>query len=209
MAGEPLTRYVYDISEVDPENLDLFGGKAAGIARMSQQGLPVPPAFVITTDAYRAYRDAGDKPPCGLARQIDHGLRSLESATGRSFAGDGLPLLVSVRSGAKVSMPGMMDTILNLGLDARSVKALVEVSGDRRFAIDSWICFWTMYGDIVLGLDPTLLAGKFDEAVAGAVRSNSIDDLRALETAIVSTIEAEGAAAPTESRAQLDNTNAH
>lgn len=171
---------------------------------MAAVGIPVPPAFVISTDAFRAYRASGDTLPQGLTQEVDAALLQLEKATGKRFAGQGAPLLVSVRSGAKVSMPGMMDTVLNLGLNARSAFELARLAGDAHFAVDTWIRFWTMFSNIVLHLDPDQLAGQIAKARTAAEKSRSEESFAALEQAIVASIEAQGASASTDPRAQLD-----
>jgi pyruvate,orthophosphate dikinase len=142
---------------------DLLGGKGANLAEMtSVLGLPVPPGFTISTDACRAYLDAGW--PGGLDAEIVKQVRKLEKAMGKKLGDAGDPLLVSVRSGAKFSMPGMMDTVLNLGLNDESVKGLAAQTSDERFAYDSYRRFISMYGRIVLDIDGHLFDKPFDEA---------------------------------------------
>jgi pyruvate,orthophosphate dikinase len=132
---------------------DLLGGKGAGLAEMANLGLPVPPGFTITTEVCTAYY-VGDKTyPKHLERQVDAALAEIGRITGRTFGDKTNPLLVSVRSGARASMPGMMDTVLNLGLNDVTVEALAQQSGDRRFAYDSYRRFITMYSDVVLGVE--------------------------------------------------------
>jgi pyruvate,orthophosphate dikinase len=132
---------------------NLLGGKGAGLAEMAQLGLPVPPGFTITTEVC-TYFYAHDKTlPKDLRRQVDAALAQVGRVTGKKFGGGENPLLVSVRSGARASMPGMMDTVLNLGLNDVTVNALARKSGDRRFALDSYRRFITMYSDVVLGID--------------------------------------------------------
>jgi pyruvate,orthophosphate dikinase len=132
---------------------NLLGGKGAGLAEMANLGLPVPPGFTITTEVCTAYY-AGDKTyPKDLKRQVDAALGEVGRLTGRTFGDETNPLLVSVRSGARASMPGMMDTVLNLGLNDVTVEALAKQSGDRRFAYDSYRRFITMYSDVVLGVE--------------------------------------------------------
>src|SRR4051812_6335519 len=134
------------------EYKDLLGGKGANLAEMtSVLKLPVPPGFTISTDACRAYMQAGW--PVGLDAEIAAHVAKLEQAMGRKLGDAADPLLVSVRSGAKFSMPGMMDTVLNLGLNDKSVKGLAAGTGDPRFAYDSYRRFISMYGRIVLGID--------------------------------------------------------
>src|SRR4051795_1773760 len=137
---------------------DLLGGKGANLAEMtSVLGLPVPGGFTITTDACRAYMEAGW--PKGLDGEVAKHLAALEKTMGRRLGDPGDPLLVSVRSGAKFSMPGMMDTVLNLGLNDESVQALAKQTDDERFAYDSYRRFISMYGRIVLGIE----AEEFDK----------------------------------------------
>ncbi|WP_068076674.1 pyruvate, phosphate dikinase [Novosphingobium lentum] len=131
----------------------IVGGKGANLAEMAGIGLPVPPGFSITTEVCTAYNGAGKTFDDALRAAVADGLKHIEAATGRSFGDPANPLLVSVRSGARVSMPGMMDTVLNLGLNDATVEGLVSGSGDARFAWDSYRRFIQMYSDVVLGLD--------------------------------------------------------
>jgi pyruvate, orthophosphate dikinase len=131
---------------------DLLGGKGAGLAEMANLGLPVPPGFTITTAVCTHYYENANKYPENLREQVDAGLARVGTATGKSFGNRDNPLLVSVRSGARASMPGMMDTVLNLGLNDETVEALSRRSGDKRFAYDSYRRFITMYSDVVLGV---------------------------------------------------------
>src|SRR5215208_5646815 len=133
-----MVRYVYDFDEAAPGGRELLGGKGAGLAEMTQLGLPVPAGFTISTDACRAYMGAGKELPEGLDEEIDDHLRRLEERTGKRFGDPDDPLLVSVRSGAAVSMPGMMDTVLNLGLNDEAVAGLAKTTGNDRFARDSY-----------------------------------------------------------------------
>jgi pyruvate, orthophosphate dikinase len=131
---------------------NLLGGKGAGLAEMASLGLPVPPGFTITTDVCTYFYDHGEAYPKDLKRQVESALAEIGRITGKKFGGGENPLLVSVRSGARASMPGMMDTVLNLGLNDVTVAALAEKSGDKRFAYDSYRRFITMYSDVVLGI---------------------------------------------------------
>jgi pyruvate,orthophosphate dikinase len=132
---------------------DLLGGKGANLAEMANLGLPVPPGFTIPTSVC-SYFYAHDKSyPAELKAQVEKALDHVGRLTGKAFGDPKNPLLVSVRSGGRASMPGMMDTVLNLGLNDRTVEALAEMSGDRRFAYDSYRRFITMYSDVVLGFD--------------------------------------------------------
>jgi pyruvate, orthophosphate dikinase len=132
---------------------NLLGGKGAGLAEMAQLGLPVPPGFTITTEVCTYFYAHGKSYPKDLRRQVDAALAQVGRLTGKKFGDAENPLLVSVRSGARASMPGMMDTVLNLGLNDVTVNALAAKSGDRRFALDSYRRFITMYSDVVLGID--------------------------------------------------------
>ena len=131
---------------------NLLGGKGAGLAEMAQLGLPVPPGFTITTEVCTYFYAHGKTYPKELKAQVEAALAEVGRITGKKFGDGGNPLLVSVRSGARASMPGMMDTVLNLGLNDVTVAALAEKSGDRRFAYDSYRRFITMYSDVVLGI---------------------------------------------------------
>jgi pyruvate,orthophosphate dikinase len=151
------TQWVYsfgkDKNEGDATMRNLLGGKGSNLAEMSGLGLPVPPGFTITTEVCSAYYDNGENYPAELDAQMNEALAQIESTMGMKFGDAKNPLLVSVRSGARVSMPGMMDTVLNLGLNDETVKGLEEQSGDARFAWDSYRRFIQMYGDVVLGVD--------------------------------------------------------
>jgi len=134
------------------DDKNLLGGKGANLAEMATLGLPVPPGFTLTTEVCTAYYDNDEAYPGGLRDQVEDALKSLEAIVGKTFGDPGNPLLVSVRSGARASMPGMMDTVLNLGLNDETAEGLAKLSGDRRFALDSYRRFITMYSDVVLGV---------------------------------------------------------
>jgi pyruvate,orthophosphate dikinase len=157
-----MTKYVYDFSEGGRDQRDLLGGKGANLAEMTNLGLPVPPGFTISTDACRAYLEHGSEPD-ELADEVTEHLSALEKEMGRTLGqGDG-PLLVSVRSGAKFSMPGMMETVLNVGLNDESVHGLAEMTeGDERFAYDSYRRLLQMFGSTVLGIDASVFADELD-----------------------------------------------
>ena len=146
-----MTKYVYDFTEGDKDQKDLLGGKGANLAEMTKLGLPVPPGFTITTEACREYLAQGSEPG-ELRVQVTMALRQLEDNVGRRLGDRHDPLLVSVRSGAKFSMPGMMETVLNIGLNDASVKGLAEESGDERFAWDSYRRLLQMFGKTVLDM---------------------------------------------------------
>jgi pyruvate,orthophosphate dikinase len=152
-----MTKWVYGFgggsAEGRADMRDLLGGKGAGLAEMSNLGLPVPPGFTITTDVCTYFYANGKSYPKDLAEQVSAALAALEKRIGAKFGDAGNPLLVSVRSGARASMPGMMDTVLNLGLNDRTVEGLAKRSGDPRFAYDSYRRFIQMYGQVVLGVD--------------------------------------------------------
>ncbi|MBA3728533.1 MAG: pyruvate, phosphate dikinase [Actinobacteria bacterium] len=162
----PETKYVYDFSEGNRDMKDLLGGKGANLAEMTNIGLPVPPGFTITTQACLAYLDGGGSPE-GLPGEVDKHLGALEERMGKQLGDGDDPLLVSVRSGAKFSMPGMMDTVLNLGLNDRSVLGLATQSDDERFAWDSYRRFVQMFGKIVLGIEADRFEGRLEELKAG------------------------------------------
>ncbi len=143
---------------------DLLGGKGANLAEMTSLGIPVPAGFTISTRACKLYFERGDRMPPELRKQVETALRKVERIQGRRFGDPDDPLLVSVRSGAKFSMPGMMDTILNLGLNDRSVLGLAEVSGDGRFAFDSYRRFIQMFGSVVLGVGKEVFSKELDAA---------------------------------------------
>src|SRR3954449_12281453 len=151
-----MTRYVYrfggGISDGEAGNRNLLGGKGANLAEMASIGLPVPPGFTISTEMCARYYDEGESFPGSLREEVANGLAHIEGVTGKRFGDAADPLLVSVRSGARVSMPGMMDTVLNLGLNDATVEGLAAVSGDPRFAWDSYRRFIQMYSDVVLAV---------------------------------------------------------
>ena len=147
----------------DASMKNLLGGKGANLAEMSSLGLPVPPGFTITTEACVHYYANGETYPADLAAQVQAGLAKVEQITGKRFGDPADPLLVSVRSGARASMPGMMDTVLNLGLNDATVEGLAALSGDRRFAFDSYRRFITMYSNVVLGLGHDLFEEVLDD----------------------------------------------
>ena len=151
------SKWVYTFEEGRASMRDLLGGKGAGVAEMTNIGLPVPPGFTITTEACVAYLRSGDSFPEGMWDQVKQAVENLGRRMGREFGNPRNPLLVSVRSGAKYSMPGMMDTILNLGLNDEAVETLAERSGDPRFAWDAYRRLVQMFGKVVLGVESLLL----------------------------------------------------
>ncbi len=158
------TKWVYLFEEGNKDLRDLLGGKGAGVAEMTRAGLPVPPGFTITTEACNAYYDAGKQFPQGMWDQAMAALKHIEEKTGKKLGDVDNPLLVSVRSGAKFSMPGMMDTVLNLGLNPQTLEGLAELTNDRRFALDAYRRFIQMFGKIVLGIDAEKFEHRLDQA---------------------------------------------
>ena len=154
-------RYVFAFEEGSKEQKFLLGGKGANLAEMTKLGLPVPPGFTITTEACNAYMAAGDVMPDGLMDEVAAARTALEGKTGKRLGDPVDPLLVSVRSGAAFSMPGMMDTVLNLGLNDVSVGGLAKQTSNERFAWDSYRRFVQMFGKIVLDID----GDKFEHAL--------------------------------------------
>ena len=160
----PENKYVYPFREGTKDQKDLLGGKGANLAEMTNLGLPVPPGFTITTEACLAFLTGGRKLPEGLMEQATSALHTVEEATGKRFGDPARPLLVSVRSGAKFSMPGMMDTILDLGLNDSTLQGLIKATRDPRFGYDSWRRFIMMFGDIVLDIERRKFEVIFNEA---------------------------------------------
>jgi pyruvate,orthophosphate dikinase len=202
-------RYVYGFDEDAPGGRELLGGKGAGLAEMTVLGIPVPDGFTITTDACRAAMASDAALPDGLLAEVDEHVARLERRTGKRLGGGDDPLLVSVRSGAAVSMPGMMDTILNLGLSRAGVDALAASTGNERFALDSYRRLVQMFGEVVEGIE----AHRFEDALAErkherAVRDDvelDADDLRWLAARFEDTFAREtGRPFPQDPRAQLE-----
>ena len=153
-----MKKFVYSFNEGSKEMKDLLGGKGANLAEMTKIGLPVPFGFTVTTEACNRYYDEGRKIGDDIVAAIFEKLEELESVTGKKFGSVENPLLVSVRSGAKISMPVMMDTILNLGLNDETVEGLAALTENPRFAYDSYRRFIQMFGDVVMEIAKT----KFD-----------------------------------------------
>ena len=147
-------KWIYLFSEGNAKMRNLLGGKGAGVAEMTNAGLPVPPGFTITTEACNAYYETDKQFPKGVWEQALAALKIVERQTGKGFGNKKNPLLVSVRSGAKFSMPGMMDTVLNLGINDETVQGLVALTGNERFAYDAYRRFIQMFSKIVLDTNP-------------------------------------------------------
>src|ERR671923_1906461 len=159
-------KYVYDFEEGNKDMKYLLGGKGANLAEMTNMGLPVPHGFTVTCEACNAYRAAGRRFPEGMLDEVAEHLRRLEERMGRRLGEPGDPLLVSVRSGAPFSMPGMMDTVLNVGLNDQTVQGLAAQTGDLRFALDAYRRFIQMFGKIVLDIPADRFEERLDEAKA-------------------------------------------
>ncbi len=161
----PSARYYYFFgsgkADGDASMKDLLGGKGANLAEMSKAGVPVPPGFTLTTEVCRLYYENSLEVPAAIDRQLEKHVAMIEKAVGKKFGDPSDPLLVSVRSGAKFSMPGMMDTILNLGLNPETVEGLATKTGNMRFALDNYRRFISMFGNVVLGIDKEL----FEETI--------------------------------------------
>jgi len=184
--------FVRELADPAVADATRFGGKASGLSRMAAAGVPVPPAFVIGAEGFHYFRSHGEKLSGELMAEVVRALRRLEAASGKTFGGVERPLLVSVRSGAAVSMPGMMDTVLNLGLTARSAFALARARGAPDFALDTWLRFWRMYFDTVLDLDSAELTDAARLAEIRAREEFSEAAFEGLEQAILGHMAAVG-----------------
>ncbi|HVQ38212.1 MAG TPA: pyruvate, phosphate dikinase, partial [Pyrinomonadaceae bacterium] len=149
---ETASKWVYLFEEGDGQNKSLLGGKGAGLCEMTRAGLPVPPGLIVSTEACNAFFDNDKSFPEGMWEQVKEGLQKIEEKVGKKFGDPENPLLVSVRSGAAFSMPGMMDTVLNLGLNEETVQGLAAQTGDLRFALDAYRRFASLFGEIVMGV---------------------------------------------------------
>jgi pyruvate,orthophosphate dikinase len=176
-------KYVYDFSEGNATMKSLLGGKGANLAEMTGLGIPVPPGFIVTTAACVHYSTTGSYPD-GLEGEIKAHLRALEKLTGKNLGDPKKPLLLSIRSGSVFSMPGMMDTVLNLGLNDATVEGMAESTGNLRFAYDSYRRFISMFGNVVMGVDPQAfedaLSAKKSEVAAALDTDLTAEDLRDL-----------------------------
>ncbi|MCX3058643.1 pyruvate, phosphate dikinase [Streptomyces beihaiensis] len=201
-------KFVYDFTEGNKDLKDLLGGKGANLAEMTNLGLPVPPGFTITTEACKVYLDSGDEP-VALRDEVTAHLEALEQKMGKKLGQPDNPLLVSVRSGAKFSMPGMMDTVLNIGLSDKSVKGLADQAGDERFAWDSYRRLIQMFGKTVLGVDGDLFEDALEKAKAAKKVAVDTDldaaDLKKLVTRFKKIVKTEaGRDFPQDPREQMD-----
>ncbi|KUL40853.1 pyruvate, phosphate dikinase [Streptomyces regalis] len=203
-----VAKFVYDFTEGNKDLKDLLGGKGANLAEMTNLGLPVPPGFTITTEACKVYLDSGEEP-AALRDEVSAHLDALETKMGKKLGQPDNPLLVSVRSGAKFSMPGMMDTVLNIGLSDKSVKGLADQAGDERFAWDSYRRLIQMFGKTVLGVDGELFEDALDKAKEAKKVTVDTDleaaDLKKLVTAFKKIVKKEaGRDFPQDPREQMD-----
>jgi pyruvate,orthophosphate dikinase len=203
-----VAKLVYDFTEGNKDLKDLLGGKGANLAEMTNLGLPVPPGFIITTEACRQYLSEG-AVPAGLADEVSEHLRQLEKKMGRQLGDPADPLLVSVRSGAKFSMPGMMETVLNIGLSDDSVGGLAKQSGSERFAWDSYRRLIQMFGKTVLGIEGEAFEHAIDEAKTAKGTKNDLDlgasDLRAIVDSFKAIVRVHaGREFPQDPREQMD-----
>ena len=193
-----------DTPPAQEQRRPLLGGKGAGLMDMTEMGLPVPPGFTITTHACIWFFQHGDAWPDGLPAALDAAVADLEASTGKQLGGTTNPLLVSVRSGAPVSMPGMMDTVLNLGLNNATVEALAKQSGDPRFAWDSFRRFIQMFGDVVLGIHYTRFSKAEVAFCCGrSVKDLSADELKGLTARLIEVVGEYGHSFPQDPREQL------
>ncbi|MFF8472460.1 pyruvate, phosphate dikinase [Streptomyces sp. NPDC015414] len=203
-----VAKFVYDFTEGNKDLKDLLGGKGANLAEMTNLGLPVPPGFTITTEACKVYLDSGSEP-VALRDEVSAHLDALEQKMGKKLGQADDPLLVSVRSGAKFSMPGMMDTVLNIGLSDKSVQGLTKQAGDDRFAWDSYRRLIQMFGKTVLGVDGELFEEALDAAKAAKKVTVDTDleaaDLKKLVAKFKKIVKAEaGRDFPQDPREQMD-----
>lgn len=203
-----MTKYVYAFTEGDKDMKDLLGGKGANLAEMTRLGLPVPPGFTITTKACRSYLETGSVPEA-VATQVSDALAKVEHQLGRQLGSTSDPLLVSVRSGGKYSMPGMMETVLNVGLNDQSVSGLAAAAGDERFAWDSYRRLIQMFGKTVLDIDAELFSAAFEtkktEVGSATDTELSADDLQAVVATFKEIVKtATGRDFPQDPREQLD-----
>jgi pyruvate,orthophosphate dikinase len=203
-----VAKLVYDFTEGNKDLKDLLGGKGANLAEMTNLGLPVPAGFIITTQACTHFLRAGDLPP-GLAEETSEHLERLQRAMGRRLGDPSDPLLVSVRSGAKFSMPGMMDTVLNIGLTDESVHGLAKQSGNERFAWDAYRRLVQMFGKTVLGIDGEAFEHALDQAKRAKGTSSDLDldaaDMRVLTERFKEIVRSQaGRPFPQDPREQMD-----
>ncbi len=204
------TKWVFSFEEGDGKNKKLLGGKGANLCEMTQIGLNVPPGFVITTEACLAYLETPDRPlPPGVMDQVRDQMAALERKTGKGFGNADDPLLVSVRSGSAMSMPGMMDTILNLGLNAETLQGEIKATGDARFGYDAYRRFIQLFGKVALGVPDELFDHQFEEVKSHAHAKQDVDlsaqDLKEISERFLHVVEEHtGKAFPADPMEQLE-----
>ncbi|MDX2456233.1 MAG: PEP/pyruvate-binding domain-containing protein, partial [Gammaproteobacteria bacterium] len=203
-------KYVYAFENGDGSNKMLLGGKGANLCEMTQIGINVPPGFVITTEACLYYLDNAEHDlPAGVMDEVRAQMRTLEEKTGKVFGASENPLLVSVRSGSAMSMPGMMDTILNLGLNIETLKGLIAQTGNERFGWDAYRRFIQLFGKVALGVSDEAFDTEFESVKkkAGAKRDDALTarDLREISDRFLEVVEREtGQAFPDDPMEQLE-----
>ncbi|NBR39512.1 MAG: pyruvate, phosphate dikinase, partial [Alphaproteobacteria bacterium] len=207
-----MSKWVYSfgqsLTEGSASDRNLLGGKGANLAEMSSIGLPVPPGFTLSTEVCTWFYDNGRRYPSELKDQVNAAIARLEQETGMGFANPENPLLLSVRSGARASMPGMMDTVLNLGLNSATAQGLAKRSGEKRFAWDSFRRFIQMYSDVVMDVDHGLFEDALEDmkAVRGYVEDTDLsgDDFETLVEQYLAIVQEEsGEAFPEDPHEQL------
>ncbi len=187
-------QWVFSFTEGDGKNKKLLGGKGANLCEMTQIGLNVPSGFVITTEACLDYLDSEDRELApGIMEQVRLNIAEVEKSTGKGFGDSGNPLLISVRSGSAMSMPGMMDTILNLGLNTETLQGLIDRTGDPRFGFDAYRRFIQLFGKIALDVPDELFDEQFEAVKHGAGISQdlelSADDLQEISKRFLDVVE--------------------
>jgi len=187
LTDETTHKWVYLFEEGSGDDKSLLGGKGAGLCEMTRAGLPVPPGLIVTTEACNAFFENDKNFPAQMWEQVKDGLQKIEEKVGKKFGDPQNPLLVSVRSGAAFSMPGMMDTVLNLGLNEQTVQGLAAQTGDLRFALDAYRRFASLFGEIVMGVAKEKFENVLDrfkaQTFGGKDTDLSPDDLRNIITA--------------------------
>src|SRR5258705_2464990 len=206
-SGQTTNKWVYLFEEGSGDDKSLLGGKGAGLCEMTRAGLPVPPGLIVTTEACSAFCENDIDFPDGMWEQVKEGLKKIEEKVGKHFGDAKNPLLVSVRSGAAFSMPGMMDTVLNLGLNEETVKGLAEQTGDLRFSLDAYRRFASLFGEIVMGVAHAKFERVLDRFKAQTNGGRDTDlkagDLREIITAEKQIILTEQQAIPEDPYEQL------
>ena len=203
--SEVVQRFVYSFEEADSSRRDLLGGKGAELSTMTALGLSVPPGFVITTDASREYYEFGGWIPENLWSEVASNMKKLELSTGRGFGDPTNPLLVSVRSGAAISMPGMMDTILNLGMNQGVASGIAKITGNEKFALDLYRRFLHMFSKVVMAVDVSSMGWKIDGIQDNKSDKQHVFDLKTIISDMKKDIvEMTGQSVPDDPYAQIE-----